>query len=62
MNDFTILHLSDLHFVCEDKNISHLHKLLLNDIVEQLKCSTNILIVFTGDLFYLGAKPIEKLI
>lgn len=46
MNNFTILHLSDLHFdVNNDETITDLHTRLLNDIQLEMQYSDNIIIV-----------------
>ena len=50
MNDFTILHLSDLHIVKEGKRLSILHENLIQDIEQEMKLSENIIMVVTGDL------------
>lgn len=50
MDDFTILHLSDLH-VDESKGRPNILLYnLLHDIENEMKYSDNILIVVTGDL------------
>lgn len=49
MNDFTILHLSDLHIEpIRKKNI--LMENLLKDIADEMKYSNDILVVVTGDI------------
>lgn len=50
MNDFTILHLSDLHIDREGKKLSILHENLLRDIESEMKMSENIIVVVTGDI------------
>ena len=45
MNDFTILHLPDLHFNKEGKQLPDLMVNLLSDIKEQLKYINNLIIV-----------------
>ena len=46
MNNFTILHLSDLHFdVNNDETITDLHTRLLNDIQLEMQYSDNIIII-----------------
>lgn len=50
MNDFTILHLSDLHINQTDGRLSLLMKNLLIDIEKEMQLVDNIIIVVTGDL------------
>mgnify|MGYP005763092579 CR=1 FL=1 len=50
MNDFTILHLSDLHIDREGKKLSILHENLLRDIQQEMAVSENIIVVVTGDI------------
>ena len=50
MNDFTILHLSDLHINREGKKLSILHENLLQDIELEMRVSENIIMVVTGDI------------
>ncbi|OUQ62101.1 hypothetical protein B5E53_18255 [Eubacterium sp. An11] len=50
MNDFTILHLSDLHFNKEGNKLSILHENLIRDIEVEMKVSDNIILVVTGDI------------
>lgn len=50
MNDFTILHLSDLHISSSSRNLSKLMENLLIDIEKEMSLSENILIVVTGDI------------
>ena len=50
MNDFTILHLSDLHINSSGKTLSLLLENLLKDIENEMELSENILIVVTGDI------------
>lgn len=50
MNDFTVLHLSDLHIDLPGKQLSILMENLLNDIEKEMRFSDNILIVVTGDI------------
>lgn len=50
MNDFTVLHLSDLHISLSGKKLSMLMENLLKDIKEEMIFSENILIVVTGDI------------
>lgn len=58
MNDFTILHLSDLHIGNTDGNYSRILHNLIKDIetqIEQLKLLDNTLIIcVTGDVFHRG--------
>lgn len=54
MNDFTILHLSDLHINQESERLSLLMENLLNDIKEEMKLVDDIIIVVTGDLVHKG--------
>ena len=50
MNDFTILHLSDLHINSKGKTISLLLRNLLDDIKSEMRYSDKILVVVTGDI------------
>lgn len=50
MNDFTILHLSDLHINREGNMLSILHENLLQDIESEMSMSENIIVVVTGDI------------
>lgn len=50
MNDFTILHLSDLHIDSKGKSISLLLRNLLDDIKKEMEFSEHIIIVVTGDI------------
>ncbi|HJF39928.1 MAG TPA: metallophosphoesterase [[Clostridium] spiroforme] len=50
MNDFTILHLSDLHIDREGKKLSILNENLLQDIQREMAVSENIIVVVTGDI------------
>lgn len=50
MNDFTILHLSDLHINGTGKGLTPLLKNLLSDIKEELKPVDNVILVITGDI------------
>lgn len=50
MNDFTILHLSDLHINREGKQLSVLMENLLKDIKSEMRVSDDIIIVITGDI------------
>ena len=50
MNDFTILHLSDLHINGHGKTLSRLMNNLLTDIESELKEVENIILVVTGDI------------
>lgn len=50
MNDFTILHLSDLHINRKGNKLSILHENLLYDIESEIRVSENIIVVVTGDL------------
>lgn len=52
MNDFTILHLSDLHINGTGESLSRLMINLLEDIKEQMKPVNNIILVVTGDLIH----------
>ena len=55
MNDFTILHLSDLHFNVKNNVLPTLMNNLLDDIADQVKfIDNNIIIVVTGDLIHKG--------
>ena len=55
MNDFTILHLSDLHFNVKNNILPTLMNNLLDDIADQVKfIDNNIIIVVTGDLIHKG--------
>ena len=54
MEDFTILHLSDLHASRDDGELTRLFKNLLEDITDQAKYCENIIIVVTGDLVHKG--------
>lgn len=54
MNDFTILHLSDLHINQTDGRLSLLMKNLLIDIEKEMQLVDNIIIVVTGDLVHKG--------
>ena len=50
MNDFIILHLSDLHIAQEGRRLSILHENLLRDIEQEMRVSENIIMVVTGDI------------
>lgn len=50
MNDFTILHLSDLHINSTGKKLSLLMENLLKDIESEMRFSEHILIMVTGDI------------
>ena len=52
MNDFTILHLSDLHINQKGERLSLLMENLLIDIKNEMKFVDNIIIVVTGDLVH----------
>lgn len=52
MNNFTILHLSDLHIWSDIDSLSSVHKYLLEDIKEKITNSRHIILVVTGDLFH----------
>ena len=54
MNDFTILHLSDLHINQEGERLSLLMKNLLIDIEHEMELVDNIIIVVTGDIVHRG--------
>lgn len=54
MNNFTILHLSDLHFDLRIKTMLNLHRNLLEDIRKEMKLSKEIIIVLSGDLCNMG--------
>lgn len=54
MNDFTILHLSDLHINREDGQLSAMFKYLLYDINNELKDIDNIIVIVTGDIVNKG--------
>ena len=54
MNDFTILHLSDLHISQEGSLLSLLMENLLKDIKKEMKLVEDIIIVVTGDLVHKG--------
>lgn len=63
MYNFTILHLSDLHFdVNNDETITDLHTRLLNDIQLEMQYSDNIIIVVSGDLYNQGSSKKNKII
>lgn len=52
MNDFAILHLSDLHIDKEGKQLSVLMENLLEDIKTEMNLADNIIIVVTGDIVH----------
>lgn len=52
MNDFTILHLSDLHLDKPGKKLSILMQNLIDDIVSEMKVAENIILVVTGDILH----------
>lgn len=54
MNDFTILHLSDLHINKSGEKLPLLLENLLLDIEQEMKVVNNIIIVVTGDLVHKG--------
>lgn len=54
MNDFTILHLSDLHIDKQDGQLKVLFKYLIEDIKKELSDINNIIIVVTGDIIDKG--------
>lgn len=54
MNDFTVLHLSDLHIDNTDGHLSVLLKNLLEDIKVELEKSKHVVIVVTGDIVHQG--------
>ena len=54
MNDFTILHLSDLHINQIGERLSLLMENLLIDIKNEMKFVDDIIIVITGDLVHKG--------
>lgn len=54
MNDFTILHLSDLHINREDGQLSVMFKYLLYDIDNELKDIDNVIVIVTGDIVNKG--------
>lgn len=54
MNDFTVLHLSDLNIDREDGQLSVMFKYLLCDINKELKDIDNIIVVVTGDIVNKG--------
>lgn len=54
MNDFTILHLSDLHIDREDGEIPVMLNNLLDDIKKELEDVDNIVILVTGDIVNKG--------
>ena len=54
MNDFTILHLSDLHINQEGERLSLIMDNLLIDIEQEMKLVDDIIIVVTGDIVHRG--------
>lgn len=54
MNDFTILHLSDLHINQKGERLSILMENLLIDIKQEMKLVDNIIVVVTGDIVHKG--------
>lgn len=54
MNDFTVLHLSDLNIDREDGKLSVMFKYLLCDINKELKDIDNIIVVVTRDIVNKG--------
>ena len=54
MNDFTILHLSDLHINQKGERLSILMEKLLIDIKQEMKLVDNIIVVVTGDIVHKG--------
>ena len=52
MNDFTVLHLSDLHIDNTDGHLSVLLKNLLEDIKVELEKAKHVVIVVTGDIVH----------
>lgn len=54
MNDFTILHLSDLHINKTGEKLPILFNNLLKDIKKEMEVVENIIIVVTGDLVHRG--------
>lgn len=60
MNDFTILHLSDLHINKSDGTLSLLFENLLIDIEREMRWVENIVIVVTGDLVHRGNYDYRK--
>lgn len=54
MNDFTVLHLSDLHIDNTDGHLSVLLKNLLEDIKVELEKAKHVVIVVTGDIVHQG--------
>ncbi len=54
MNDFTILHLSDLHVNQKGERLSTLMDNLLIDIKQEMDLVDNIIVVVTGDIVHKG--------
>lgn len=54
MNDFTILHLSDLHINQEGERLSLLMDNLLIDIEQEMELVDDIIVVVTGDIVHRG--------
>lgn len=54
MNDFTILHLSDLHINQEGERLSLLMENLLIDIKQEMELVDDIIVVVTGDIVHRG--------
>lgn len=54
MNDFTILHLSDLHINQKGERLSILMENLLIDIKQEMELVDNIIVVVTGDIVHKG--------
>lgn len=54
MNDFTILHLSDLHINQKGERLSTLMDNLLIDIKQEMELLDNIIVVVTGDIVHKG--------
>lgn len=52
MNDFTILHLSDLHINQKGERLSILMENLLIDIKQEMELVDNIIVVVTGDIVH----------
>ena len=59
MNDFTILHLSDLHINQKGERLSLLMENLLIDIKNEMKLADNIIIVVTG-VYSVPSEPLAR--
>ena len=60
MNDFTILHLSDLHINREGKQLSVLMENLLKDIKSEMRVSDERKFTKRSTLYRLGNCPVHK--